>query len=325
MTKVIHDFRQTDSYGKFMAKSGWNVIDIGNLFKDRERQFAYLWKIPYTKYSYLSLHRINPDIDYVKLDKFCISNNVAVCRMDLNKVDNRRKNHTSYSITDWCSAPSKTRVIDLRKPLPTLLTEMKSKTRYNINLSKKRGIKVVFFGKNINTKYLSDFQKILRVNHEQRNLAEISDTMILDLLESFGSKGYLALAFFQRKVVAGTIFLMSDNIISYTQNSANIIGRKNFAPSQIIWEAIKKGKEIGMTSFDFDGVYDDRNIKCTSSWHGFSKFKEGFGGTEIEYLLPTQKIYFKSDGFINKLEFFWMKTYLKNFEMPSIYPSEIYI
>ncbi len=46
-------------------------------------------------------------------------------------------------------------------------------------------------------------------------------------------------------------------------------------------DAILLAKKSGCKVFDFDGIYDERfPIK---TWLGFTKFKKGFGGKEIEY------------------------------------------
>jgi len=96
---------------------------------------------------------------------------------------------------------------------------------------------------------------------------------------------------YEKKIVAGVLLLFCDKTAYYWQAATTEKGKKLLAPTLIVWEAIKLAKKKGCENFDFEGIYDERFPK-NRSWLGFTHFKEGFRGKEIEFPLPLSS--FKS-------------------------------
>ena len=86
-----------------------------------------------------------------------------------------------------------------------------------------------------------------------------------------------------KKVVAGILLLFWDNTTYYWIAGATHEGKKLFAPTLLVWHALAVGKKRRCTAFDFIGVWDERKPKQFPEWKGFTKFKEGFGGTSLYY------------------------------------------
>ena len=84
-------------------------------------------------------------------------------------------------------------------------------------------------------------------------------------------------------VVGGILLIFWQKIAYYWVAGATKKGKKQFAPTLLVWEALKIAKKRGCTSFDFVGVYDERLPAYSRDWKGFTKFKEGFGGREVWY------------------------------------------
>lgn len=87
----------------------------------------------------------------------------------------------------------------------------------------------------------------------------------------------------QRQLVGGILLLFWDTLAYYWIAGATKEGKKLFAPTLLVWEAIKISKLQKMITFDFVGVFDERTPKQFKSWKGFTKFKEGFGGEALYY------------------------------------------
>lgn len=87
-----------------------------------------------------------------------------------------------------------------------------------------------------------------------------------------------------RDPIAGILLLFYNKVAYYWFASALPVGKKLFAPTLLVWEAVKLAKKRGCKIFDFEGVYDDRFPKASASWKGFTKFKEGFGGNKVVYM-----------------------------------------
>ncbi|MFH0749318.1 MAG: peptidoglycan bridge formation glycyltransferase FemA/FemB family protein [Candidatus Gottesmanbacteria bacterium] len=95
----------------------------------------------------------------------------------------------------------------------------------------------------------------------------------------------ILLAYHNEQMVGGILLLFYEHIAYYWIAGATKKGKKLFTPTLLVWEALRLSKKRNMKQFDFVGVWDQRIPKQNTSWKGFTKFKEGFGGKEAYY--PT--------------------------------------
>ncbi len=120
----------------------------------------------------------------------------------------------------------------------------------------------------------------------------ITTTGIKELWETFAPEHAAILLAYtenQTKPVGGVLLLFWDQIAYYWIAGATPKGKKRFAPTLLMFEAMKLAKTHGAKTFDMVGVWDERIPKENTSWKGFTKFKEGFGGKTLYYPLVTQK------------------------------------
>lgn len=103
------------------------------------------------------------------------------------------------------------------------------------------------------------------------------------------SNAIMLISYKDSQSLAGVFLLFHDQVAYYWMAAATKEGKELAAPSLLVWEALKMAKEKGCTVFDFEGVFDERFPKQTSSWKGFTKFKEGFGGKEVCFPKPLGK------------------------------------
>ena len=90
--------------------------------------------------------------------------------------------------------------------------------------------------------------------------------------------------------LAGILLLYHEKTAYYWYASALKEGKKMFAPTLLVWEAVKRVKKRGCKILDFEGVYDERFPKASQSWRGFTKFKEGFSDINIIFM---ENFYYK--------------------------------
>lgn len=327
------DFRQTSQYANFMKNLGWKIIKNPNFLSENSIQYAYLWRVPWVGGYYLSLHRINLTVDLKKIIDYSLRNNVFLIRVDFNSSKTtpkliRELAKYKFKAIDWCNAPTKTKVLYLKEMTITdVFNQFKPKTRYNIRLAEKKKYFVGLLSLNDLLKIrwvVPQFHKLLQARFQIKGLEPFSVNQIFQLLESFDKRAFLGIALKDKMLLTAAIFISSGTTLSYTQNSVSSEGKKLFAPTLVIWEAIKYAKKAGLHYFDFEGVFDKRNLKLTNSWHGFTQFKNGFGGIDLEFVLPYQRLFLKNnflDKFKNKIR----KKYFEKSVLPSIYPSRIYI
>ncbi|MBI4058203.1 peptidoglycan bridge formation glycyltransferase FemA/FemB family protein [Candidatus Gottesmanbacteria bacterium] len=90
-----------------------------------------------------------------------------------------------------------------------------------------------------------------------------------------------------KQPIAGILMFYIDKTAYYWMAAATKEGKSYFAPTLLVWEALKYAKHQECEIFDFEGVYDERFGSYNKDWQGFSKFKEGFGGKEVYYPAPV--------------------------------------
>lgn len=90
-----------------------------------------------------------------------------------------------------------------------------------------------------------------------------------------------------KEVVGGVLLLITGSTCYYWIAGATKKGKHMFAPTLLVWEALRYSHNRNCTRFDFVGVWDERMPHQYTAWKGFTKFKEGFGGTALYYPLAT--------------------------------------
>ena len=188
--------------------------------------------------------------------------------------------------------PTKTVQIDLAQPEKKILAQMKKKTRYCLRGTQKSGLTV---------KESKDIDSFIKLKSSQffplgffvrKDISALWQTFYPEnavLLRATASDaGIEKLTNSSRlrsnnKFLAGILLLFYKKTAHYWLAASTNQGKKLFAPTLLVWEAIKLSKKRGCKIFDFQGIYDPRSHKATKSWQGFTRFKKGFGGEKIEY------------------------------------------
>lgn len=168
--------------------------------------------------------------------------------------------------------PSKTLVLDLNKTEDDLLKGMHQKTRYNIKLAEKKGVKIIegdasrfeeFWGLMAQTSDRDEFNTHGRSYYQA----------MLDLPKDFLK---LVFAEYKGKVIVGNIVVFFGDTASYIHGGSSNEDREVMAPHLLQWHTIKLAKELGFRYYDLYGISEHR-------WPGVTRFKQGFGGREINY------------------------------------------
>ncbi len=284
----LQDVRQTVFYANFMKKMGWRVkkIDCCYLFfKKLPFLPFYLGKI--LRYSNkLNLQKLKDAVKkyrflFIKLYPFQIHKNLVSHTKKQGKTKNslfKKDNHPLI--------PTKTIFLDLEKNLEEIKKSFKQKTRYNLNLSlRKEVITKVIDGGRITNKQLKEFFDLWSQNKPYNFLFKPSLKELLSLTESFSKNCFFVFVFKHKEIIAQSLILTSKNMACYWFNASNKKGKALFAPTLVIWEAVREGKKRGLKVFDLDGIYDKR-FNNQAGWQGFSRFKQGFGGKIVVFTKP---------------------------------------
>ena len=174
--------------------------------------------------------------------------------------------------------PPDTVVLSLEAGEDEILKGMKSKTRYNIRLSKKKGVRIVEGGEDDLDDWYALFEETGR-----------RDRIALHSRDYFGTLFSLARSFGEGAPVVRLLFAEAEGervaaviVGRYRSSSTYLYGAssglyRNYMPAYgLQWYAMTTEKQAGSRSYDLFGIppADDPDHPM----HGLYRFKTGFGG-----------------------------------------------
>lgn len=179
--------------------------------------------------------------------------------------------------------PSDTVILNLERPLDDIYKNMHKKTRYNIRLAEKKGVRVVRAPMHdlirwyelyketakrdgITIHPLTYYQKFFTISHQHL----------------YNPHAELLLAYHKEELLAGIVLLFTNTHATYVYGASSNRNR-NLMPSYILqWQAIRLAKEHGCIAYDFFGIPPTQDP--SHPMHGLYQFKTGFHGDIVHYI-----------------------------------------
>lgn len=185
---------------------------------------------------------------------------------------------------------TETMVMDLACSEEDLLARMKQKTRYNIRLAERKEVHIVSIADEHEAKkiFLSLLADTAQRNgfrlHPQKHYNEMM-RMFLDAdakPHNFALR--LIFACHKKEVLAAGLVGFFGSRATYLHGASSDKHKDYMAPYLLHWEIIRAAKRMGYSGYDFWGITTDRTKKeQKAKWEGFSRFKQGFAGSIVEY------------------------------------------
>ncbi len=195
--------------------------------------------------------------------------------------------------------PRYSSILDIGPSVEQLLNRMKSKTRYNIHLAERHDITTT---KSTNPEDLHQFLQLTKETSSRQGFSPHSNNYYqtqYDTLRSIGMQE-LWLAHRDGKTLAAILVNYFGNTATYVHGASDNRYRELMASHLLQFATIKDARERGFKYYDFWGI----NPNPKHSWAGFTRFKRGFGGEEIEYLgtfeLPINPLLYKLYRLLSK-------------------------
>lgn len=170
--------------------------------------------------------------------------------------------------------------LDLSRSEDELLAAMKQKTRYNIRLAEKKGVR-------IRVGSLADLEVLYRIYAE----TSVRDGFVIrsaeyyrDAWGSFIAAGLAQpfIAEVEGKPVSGLILFKFARTAWYMYGMSREAHRGKMPNHLLQWEAMRWAKAQGCEVYDFWGAPDEF-VESDPLW-GVWKFKEGFGGQVVRHI-----------------------------------------
>lgn len=194
--------------------------------------------------------------------------------------------------------PKNTLMLDLSRSEEELLAGMKQKTRYNIRLAEKRGVRV-----RVSQDLENDFPKfwnLIEKTSTRNGIVSHPREYYLKMLEvlkenedSGQNKLYsrLYLAEYNGKIIASNIVLLFSDLAVYLHGASSDEDKNVMAPYLLQWKQILDAKILGCKKYDFWGITVDDEKE---NWKGITRFKTGFGGSEKRYVGALEIVFGKT-------------------------------
>ncbi len=168
------------------------------------------------------------------------------------------------------------------------MADFHQKTRYNIRLAEKKGVKIIENGTKDD---LTVFYHVLQETCERDKFLVRSYQYFEDLFDYLVPPGYarLFLAKLRDKVIAGALLLKLGDKAWYLYGASSNEDR-NAMPNYLIqWTMIKWAKNHGCTMYDFRGV--PGKLAQDNPLYGLYRFKKGFSGEFTEFIGEYDLVY----------------------------------
>ena len=179
--------------------------------------------------------------------------------------------------------PREILVMDITGDAEALLAGMKSKTRYNIGIAEKKGVKVFATREK---KYQDEFFKLIAVTAKRKEITPHPKAHYEKFFEVFPEDVcQLFVAEYAGQVLAANIVIFFGGWAHYLHGGTANEHRDVMAPLYLQWQQILAAKERGCTCYDLGGVkVETRGVDA--SWDGITRFKRGFAPATQPLLFP---------------------------------------
>lgn len=173
-------------------------------------------------------------------------------------------------------------ILDLLPSEEELLKTMHQKTRYNIRLAQKKGVKI---GVRNDEEALKTYLKLYFQTTKRQGYYGHNEIYHTKVWETFCKTKQVkfVIASLNNTPLVAWMLLISGDTLYYPYGGSSNLHRDVMASNLAAWEAIKLGKKLGLKYFDMWGALGP-DADPRDPWFGFHKFKQGYGGRLVEYL-----------------------------------------
>ena len=267
-----HSFLQSYEWERFqesVGKKTWRVEGHLVVKHDLPKGFNYLYAPHLSELSDEFLHEVRQ---------------VALREKSLFlKVDPFGESSTwKLTIKGWQFShflqPRRTIIIDLTRPEEDLLSDMHSKTRYNIKLAEKHGVGIIKCPQQDVKKYYFDIFWDLLTETSHRDIFSLhSKEYYQHLLAAHGNdfSNTLFFAEYRGKPLAVALINYYKKTATSLHGASAAVHRDVMAPNLLHWRVMQDAKQHGFTSYDLWGIDEEK-------WPGVTRFKQGLGGNEVK-------------------------------------------
>jgi peptidoglycan pentaglycine glycine transferase (the first glycine) len=289
---------QTSAWGRLKSQFGWSVQFIrvqstGAMVLFRKLPLGF--SVGYIPKGPLGSH--TKDF-WPELDVLCRKQRTILLKVepDLWETDKSSLEDTFCGFIAGAATvqPRRTILLSLEGNEELWLSRMKQKTRYNIRLSEKKGIRVE------PSDNLDIFAELMRNTGERDGFGVHTPAYYHLAYRLFHSSGKceLLIAYHETKPLAGLMLFMHNRRAWYLYGGSNEKERNRMPAYLLQWEAMRVAARRGCMEYDLWGIPDEDHetlenqfeARSTGLW-GVYRFKRGFGGEIKRSVGAFERVY----------------------------------
>lgn len=273
----IMEIQQSSPYRRYLQALGWRILPI-------EKTYLVIRHFPFIG-TIAKLQRCNKLPSITALTKLIRTCHIRTLAVEPSYTINQKTfSRWIYDVSELVginktpNLATKTIRVDLTPPEEIIFRRFSESKRRAVRRAVKAGVSV---------SESTDIDAFLQIKNKSAGFLGFITTYGTDKLWPLFAPNHAAILLASTSnddhIVGGVLLLFYDSVAYYWIAGATREGKRLFAPTLLVWEALKLSKKHGMKTFDFIGVWDERIPRENKAWLGFTKFKEGFGGNALYY------------------------------------------
>lgn len=302
---------QSSQWGQLKERFGWQVAraaveDQGGLIAGAQvlfrplplglRTIAYVPKGPITDWADAKVTQTLLEA----LHHLCRQHRAILLKIEPDLAEDpalvQRLTELGFRASPQTIQPRCTVLLDLTPDPDEILARMKSKTRYNIRLAGRKGVKV----REGTAEDLPGFYRLMRITAERNDFGIHSESYYQAAFQLFVPHDFARffLATFEGQILAGIMAFAFGQRAWYMYGASSDEHRNRMPNYLLQWEAIQWAKERGCLTYDLWGIPDEDEetlerefTERSDGLWGVYRFKRGFGGQVVHYLGAYDYVY----------------------------------
>ncbi len=290
---------QTGEWGELKAAFGWDPVraiqgDIGAQILFRRLPIGFtIGYIPRGPISDANQKRDRSFLEEV--ESICRRRRAVFCKLEPDAWEHEEfESHLTWPFSQFSIQPMRTIVVDLRVSEENILARMKQKTRYNIGLSRKKGVRVNIW------QDIDSFHNMVAVTGKRDGFGVHSLAYYRHVYNLFQPSGMCELfkAEYEGSPIAALMVFARGRRAWYFYGASAEEERNRMPTYPLQWEAMCWAKRRGCEEYDLWGVPDEDEATLESNFEtrhdglwGVYRFKRGFGGNLMRSAQPLDKVF----------------------------------
>lgn len=293
---IVQHPLQSWAWGEFRKQTGVSVervgfFENGNLIKAFQ---VFFHPIPHFSVTagYLPRGEMPDEETLASISQLGKQHNALFVKLEPNIAQKVENQSAHVAIADFLTShgcqPGKalftkyTFQLNTAKSEEELFAQLSSKTRYNVNLAFKKGVKIV---ENTTEEGMNQYLEILAETTERQGFYAHGPEYFKTMWNVLAPTGMLRIfqAMYEDQVLVSWVMFIFNGKMYYPYGASRSIHREVMASNLMMWEMIRLAQNLGCTSFDMWGSLGPEPDE-KDPWFGFHRFKKGFGGDLVEFL-----------------------------------------